>query len=267
MAPMRPADGIEAFLRAPEGTFVSGRNWLYGCADARFFAQIYWGTPELDDIERLLAAWVVERRPRAPRHVSLVDARRLQATPSDAFAVFARDVSSGQGALGSKLERQALVRPQGVVGAVVTGFYGTFPHAYPVQVFDQLDAALGWLGRPELAPVLAQLGERAQGEDPMVRALRQHLGGTLRSATLPAAARALGVSERTLQRRLREAGTTWKDELQAARVRAAESLLLDGERKLTAIAAEVGCASLQSFSGLFRRLTGVSPSQWRARRK
>jgi AraC-like DNA-binding protein len=264
---VRPADGIDAFMRAPEGTYVTGRNWLYYCADAGFYGQIYWGTPEPTDIEKLLAVWVVERRAGAASYVSLVDARQLQAATSDAFAMVASDVASGQKELGIKLQRQALVRPQGVIGAVVTGFYGTFEHAYPVEVFDDLDAALAWLGRPEMAPAVTQLAERAVAEDAMVRALRLHLAGALRQATLPSAARALAVSERTLQRRLREAGTTFQDELTAARVRAAEELLLDADRKLTAIAVEVGCATLQHFSALFRRATGVSPSAWRARRR
>ncbi len=33
--------------------------------------------------------------------------------------------------------------------------------------------------------------------------------------------------------------------------------------KLTAVAVEVGCASLQHFSSLFRKLVGESPSTWR----
>jgi AraC-like DNA-binding protein len=264
---VRPAQGIDAFLAAPAGRFVSGNNWIYYCVDGRFFGQIYWGSPQASDIERLVALWQVERRPTTPRHASLVDARRLQTVASDAFAVVARSVGDGQAALAGKVSRQALLRPSGMTGALVSGFYEQIRPRYPVQVFDDLDAALAWLGRPELAPVVSDLAERSHGEDAMVRALRQHLAGALRHATLPAAARALGVSERTLQRRLREAGTSFQDELQSARVRAAEELLLDPELKLTAIAADVGCASLQHFSGLFRRRTGVTPSQWRARRR
>jgi transcriptional regulator GlxA family with amidase domain len=73
------------------------------------------------------------------------------------------------------------------------------------------------------------------------------------------------VSQRTLQRRLCAAGTTFKDELLRARVRAAQTLMLTSEDNLTAIALEVGCASLQHYSALFRRLIGVSPSAWRKR--
>jgi AraC-like DNA-binding protein len=261
---VRPAEGIEAFWAAPAGRFVSGESWAYYCADTRFFGQIYWGVPSVGDVERLAQAWVAERR---FQHVSLVDARQLEAVGHDAFAAQARAVAENLKVMRGKLERQAIVRPSGVTGATVSGFYSLLRPDYPVEVFEDLEGALAWLERPELLPAIVALGEQLRGEDAMVRLLQQHLRGTLQSATLPAAAQSLGVSERTLQRRLRDAGTTFQDELQAARVREAERLLADPERKLTAIAAEVGCASLQHFSGLFRRLKGMSPTEWRSRRR
>jgi AraC-like DNA-binding protein len=77
------------------------------------------------------------------------------------------------------------------------------------------------------------------------------------------AAHALRVSLRTLQRRLSEADTTFHEELAGARLAAAQRLMLDSDAALTTIALEVGCASLQHFSALFRRLAGQSPSAWR----
>ena len=79
------------------------------------------------------------------------------------------------------------------------------------------------------------------------------------------AARALGLSQRTLQRKLGEARTTFKDEVGAARVRAAIRMLVETDAPLTSIAFDVGCSSLQSFSALFRRRTGQSPSAYRTR--
>ena len=78
------------------------------------------------------------------------------------------------------------------------------------------------------------------------------------------AARRLGLSERTLQRRLDEERTSWKEEVRAARVERAKILLTDTDAKISAIAAEVGCATSQSFSALFRRSTGHTPGEFRA---
>jgi AraC-like DNA-binding protein len=87
--------------------------------------------------------------------------------------------------------------------------------------------------------------------------------GRLPDVNLSEVARELGMSERTLQRRLKEAGTSFQAELNAVQVRMAQSLLRETDMKLTAVAVEVGCASLQHFSSLFRKLVGDSPSAWR----
>lgn len=71
------------------------------------------------------------------------------------------------------------------------------------------------------------------------------------------------MSERSLQRRLGDHDTTFQAEVNHARVRIAKRLLRETEVSLTQIAQEVGCASLASFSALFRRATGTPPSAWR----
>jgi transcriptional regulator GlxA family with amidase domain len=68
-----------------------------------------------------------------------------------------------------------------------------------------------------------------------------------------------------MQRALAAAGTSFQRELGLFRVEYAKSLLTVSDASLTEIALEVGCSSLQHFSGLFRRFTGESPSAWRDR--
>ena len=89
----------------------------------------------------------------------------------------------------------------------------------------------------------------------MLRALREHLLHAPGS-TLSQSSEALRVSERSLQRRLKIAGKTFRHELAQARVEAAKVLLVQSDLKLTSIALEVGCTSSQHFSALFHRLTG-----------
>jgi transcriptional regulator GlxA family with amidase domain len=50
-------------------------------------------------------------------------------------------------------------------------------------------------------------------------------------------------------------------------VRVAQQMLLETNYDLKRIAADVGCASLQHFSVLFRNLTGQAPSAWRTLRR
>jgi AraC-like DNA-binding protein len=105
----------------------------------------------------------------------------------------------------------------------------------------------------------------ASGVDPLVGELRSWIEARLGAAALPAAARALRLSPRSLQRKLAESSTTFQRELDAARVRVAQRLLVSKDATLTEIAYDVGCASPQHFSALFRRVVGEAPSRWRSR--
>jgi AraC-like DNA-binding protein len=263
---VRPAESIDAFFTAPAGTFLSGRTWLYFCTDEKLFGQVHWGVPEVHDMARLLALWQVELLPETPPHASFVDASALGGMRKEWFELMDAELARNLAPLAKKLERQAVVRPSGMVGAMVAGFFSVLPIPYPARVFETTGEALAWLGRPELAAELARLSDGARQEEPLLRGLREHLAGDVVHANLGHAAHALGVSERTLQRRLQEAGTAFQTELQRARVLAAEQLLDGSDLKLTAIALQVGFNSLQHFSTLFERVNGMSPRQWRARK-
>ena len=76
------------------------------------------------------------------------------------------------------------------------------------------------------------------------------------------AARRIGMSQRTLQRRLSEARTTFHAELSSAKLAMAKTLMSLGGRSMTAIALELGFASVQHFSSRFSAVHGESPSSW-----
>ena len=81
-------------------------------------------------------------------------------------------------------------------------------------------------------------------------------------------ARAARTTVRTLQRRLGEAGVTYK--LLADRVRfevATELLTSASDMSVTEIGFELGYRDPGSFSRAFRRWTGESPSAYRRRRR
>lgn len=79
-------------------------------------------------------------------------------------------------------------------------------------------------------------------------------------------ARRFGMSQRTLQRRLQELGTSFQREISAAQMRTAMRLMRETGNPLKWIAIESGFASLQHFSSSFRARVGESPSAWRAGR-
>ena len=83
--------------------------------------------------------------------------------------------------------------------------------------------------------------------------------------TVARTARALGLSARTLQRRLAEAGVGYRQLVQRCRLDGARKLIADSRRGIGQIAAELGYADPSSFSRFFLTKTGTSPRDYRAR--
>ena len=73
----------------------------------------------------------------------------------------------------------------------------------------------------------------------------------------------LGLSERTLQRRLQAVGLNYKDILVDVRRSVAQQYLRDTGVSLTRIATILGYSDLAAFSRSFHREFGVSPRNWR----
>lgn len=256
------------FLARPSGRWIAGRTWLYFHATPTLVGFVLWGSPTAADLEQLTTVLAVELGARP--HASLVDARAVTAIEPRGFRVLERYVEANRLALSRAVTRLALVRPGGMLGAVTAGFYDVAKAPYPVNVFERRSDALEWLGAPNPAALLDEIAcaeAEATGTSELLRDLRAWLVDHLDAARLEIAARALGTSQRTLQRRLSAHEVTFQEEVNRARIEVAQRLLLESDTKLTALAHDVGCASLASFSALFRRATGQSPSAWRAARR
>ncbi|MBK6520337.1 MAG: helix-turn-helix transcriptional regulator [Polyangiaceae bacterium] len=256
----------EVFRRHPAGHFVAGATWLHFCPEPGLFGVVLFGRPDREQGERLVRSLRVELEPHVPRHRSIVDTSRIEAADAGAFEAIAAYVREERAALGEKVERLVLVRPSGLEGAVVAGFFGVLEAPYPVTVVSDARAGLAALGAPDgLAAVLDAGVATVRGVDPIVGRLRDHLAARLAEATMAGACSALGLSERTLQRRLTEAGTSFRAELTSARLKAAARRLTDTQDPITAIALDAGFSSLQHFSTKFSEVFGASPTLWRER--
>jgi AraC-like DNA-binding protein len=75
----------------------------------------------------------------------------------------------------------------------------------------------------------------------------------------------MALSPRTLQRRLKSEGTTFRREMHVERIGRAQRLLYETAATVAEIAFEVGYASPAHLSVEFRKLVGERPSQWRQR--
>jgi AraC-like DNA-binding protein len=80
---------------------------------------------------------------------------------------------------------------------------------------------------------------------------------------LPQIARDLGLSERTLQRRITEEGTTFRDLLSDARQELGRQLLSAQDMSINEIAYLLGYQDTNAFHRAFREWEGVTPARWR----
>jgi len=90
-----------------------------------------------------------------------------------------------------------------------------------------------------------------------------YLGGARIDKVL--AAEIIGVSPRTLQRRLEEERTSFHEVLEQLRLQKAKAMLEEPGVKLIEIAFELGYENPPSFTRAFRRWAGVTPSEYRSR--
>jgi AraC-like DNA-binding protein len=81
-----------------------------------------------------------------------------------------------------------------------------------------------------------------------------------------AVASELAMSRRTLQRRLHDEGTSFRDVLATTRCDLAQALLATGAGSVTEIGHRLGFSETAAFSRAFRNWTGESPATWRRSR-
>lgn len=114
--------------------------------------------------------------------------------------------------------------------------------------------------------LLAKLG----ADDPrLVVEVKHSVAGCLASGPPKIAdvARASGISERALRRRLKDAGTSYTALVADVRLELGRHLLRSPKLSLTEIAFALGFSEHSAFSRFFRRVSGMSPQDFRARER
>jgi AraC-like DNA-binding protein len=261
------ASGPHDFAGEPAARSFAGRCFCYWQDGTRAFGTIMWGRPLEADIEAMIPFFELGTDPRFEGHASFVDCRALESIDVLAFGKLLGYLVSRRHAWGPNVGRQAILHPDGVVGVMVSGALHVARPPYPFACFagDGADA-FAWCEVPDLhEPVevlRASLVERPEITR-RVHALLQERG-LVGSAEV---ARALGLSQRTLQRRLGDEGTTFREERDRYLSGEIERLLSGTELDLDAIAAEVGLSSASHLVAHFRATHGTTPGAWRAERR
>ena len=145
-----------------------------------------------------------------------------------------------------------------------------FTHRSDAAPGDYLLAAPVPNADPSLYPVLRQhaerlLSERSAAGAGLAAEVRAALMRALPhgAARLPAVAAQLGLSPRTLQRRLADAGASFQEVLDGARFELARDYLRRRELSLVDIAFLLGYQEQSAFTHAFREWSGLNPGAWR----
>ena len=266
---MEAASGIEPFLRDPIGHYVVGRHFFIWCRALDFTGSVLWGRPEERDTTEIAGIWR-ELHPRMQSFDVVTDGSRIESIDAAAFDVLIRSLRDKLPTYARTIRRQAIVHPPGLPGAAIAGLLPTIGSYYQWRIFPEPRDGFAWLDRADGAATcdeVTALAERTTGVSPWRRVLGELLRRTPDDVTLAAAARRMGRSERSLQRDLQRAGTSFRAELEAARVELARALLVDTDLKIDAVARKVGCASAAHFATMFRRVGGETPSAYRERHR
>jgi len=113
-------------------------------------------------------------------------------------------------------------------------------------------------------PALCASGDPRLGPKAVAARVSATVSGDLgRAWTLADLARRMAMSERTLQRRLSEAGGAFADLIRAIRVEAAGRLLIDTTHSLGKVGFVCGFSDQAHFTRLFKRQTAMTPAAYR----
>lgn len=260
---------VPEYLASPIDGWTCGDGWVHFCTrKPHLTGALTWGRLHAEACDALLICSNVTCK-MLPRHPALLDGKHSTSVDAVSFRIASEYVLRNAQNLREGVLRFAAVRPRGFAGASAEGFFRIVPAPYPVAVFGERRDALSWLGCDEYTAVVDEIEHLAPlsaASETLVSELRREIRASLVDASLSKAAKKLRVSVRSLQRGLHAQGTSFQRELSIIRVRAAQALMLETDLSLTEIAMETGFASSATFSFVFKKSAGMSPSAWRERR-
>jgi AraC-like DNA-binding protein len=257
-------DSPDEFLASPVGRGLARDGYLMWCTSPSLAGVIHWGALGGDFIADVaeLGSHLVDRLAEPRLLFDLRDLESIHVEDIVAFIERSRTTLPPR----TRLAGLTVLLPEGLSGIIVAGATAVLTAAKAVLTSD-LAHALASLGDDAAASYAAveELATTARGTNVLVARVRGQIARDLTGATVGTCARALRTSRRTLQRRLRAAGTSYGEQLRRARVDAAWQLLRFSDLKIDSIAVRVGFGSASRLSAIFRADLGMTPAELRVR--
>jgi len=225
------------------------------------------GRPDETDAKFLCEQMTAEIA--AGRYTSLVDLRSLLGVEPDAFRGFVAFMNENREVFERRVTSSVLVCADAFVASLAAGYAPLVGLSVPRRTVADLGGVCGALG---LDPTAVERGaaerwRQVDMEGGLLLALKSHLERDLGAMSLARYAQHLGVSARGLQRDLERRDTTFEHEVTKIRVARAKEVLRGPYPKLLAVAMECGYRRVQSLDAAFRRIEGISLSEWCVRER
>jgi AraC-like DNA-binding protein len=254
----------------PIGSYVVAEAWVAWCWDATLCGSVFWGRPTERQVRDFLVFGerMLQHPDMAPRFDIITDGGFMEGAEPRAFAALAGYAAERLSTLTRRVRRHVIVPPPGLVGAATVGIFPLLNAVTSVSQLVAKDARaacalMDTAAARACAPELVALTDELTGGAPVLRLLKRYFSANFATASVERAARALGLATRSLQRQLSAAQTTFRDELERARIDEARRRLTETDDKLEAIADALGFSSPSHFGLRFRAVTGELPSDYR----
>lgn len=263
---MERASTIAEFVRAPRGRYFVGRTHLIWCRRPDLIGTTFWGRPTGEDADELFETWKFDRGLPGPFDL-VSDLGRVESIDPIPFAKMLQHVMGRRDELDGKIRKHAFVRPPGLTGAIVAGFNHLLSSRHTWYVGETTLQAFSWIAHPEGEATrieVSRIVEDASAEAHFVGQVRGYLRDRP-NLSIDDVADELGMSRRSLQRRLTAGGTGFRAVLDAARIERACQLLQSTDEKLNEVARQVGLASERQLGRLFHHAQLGTPAAYRER--
>jgi len=264
---MRAAESIEAYLRAPVGRWVAAGTSVMWCHSPTLCGSVGWGNPVEADTRAVLRAFDAFTR-LAPEIDVLLDGSAIERIePASVLSLIAWTRANFED-IQRRVRRRVGVIPDGLHGLAMAGIGPALGGPGPVELVRSARDGFRLLlpeGGDGLCDEVEAIVEHVRQTPAVVLARRAQQVAPRGGLGLAQAARARGVSTRSLQRSLADCSSSFRAEQREVRFRVADELLA-GDDKIAAIAARLGLTE-PGLALLVRAHTGMTPAEYRRRRK
>jgi AraC-like DNA-binding protein len=270
---MESCNNHEELFRDPVGRYLPFGSGLLWVKSPTLVGVSMWGRPTRTDVEAMLRAfdgYVHLQGLHAssePWRFDLVqDGRAIESVDPSALEALVNWLRDHQLWMTQHVGRRVALMPRGIPGLTIAGLQVALGLETQLTIANDAPTAFRTL-LPDGGDALYDEVERAIAETRNLTSLIVELRAVLTAARgsldLSAAANALHMSTRSLQRQLQQAGVSFRDEQASARFRSAEEMLRSDD-KVAAIAAQLGLSNA-GLTQLTRARTGLTPAELRRR--